>query len=138
MKNFFSFICMSSFITTVCVLGNAYAQDQTHPKYSGSLESLTCSTRSEANADGKIFLSIFLDKPYQIDWRIKKGLKLIWRKEAIETCSTGPVGSKTRYEFPVMSCDVPRSVPASMHHCGLIAGMSGTFTCSPGSAQRLI
>jgi hypothetical protein len=134
MKHFFSLNFITASAIAFCFTGNVCAQDLAHPKYSGNLESLVYSIRSETNSHGKIFLSILLDEPHQIDWRIKKELKLLWQKEAYAICSTGPTHRETRYEYPVMSCDGPRPVPASMRHCGLIAGASGTFTCGPGSA----
>lgn len=126
-------ICTTIFLGACCLASlRAYAQDhEWDVTYDGDVESLQYAVKKKSLPDGRIWLQLFLVEEVRYEWRVKRDLKVLWKREGALICGhLRPAGQPQPFT-PVASCDGVTAAKRRTGDCSLWAGIAGTLKCKP-------
>ena len=115
-----------------CLLAPMRAHAQDHEwgvSYDGDIESLQYAVKKNSLPDGRIWLQLFLVEEVRYEWRAKRDLKALWKREAALICGDLRPAGRPQPFAPVASCDGVTADRRRTGDCGLWAGIAGTLKC---------
>lgn len=135
---------MKSALLVACVLAcsmtmteAACAQDVVVGReYDGDIDTLRYRAAHHMISEGRYSLRLYLDEEIRHDWRLKRDLALLWRREAEVLCNDSRPKGRLRPLSPVSSCEHVTVDGRRSGDCGTWIGIDGVVTCKRAASNE--
>ena len=120
----------------LCLVTYAFAASATYGqespptrRYDHDIRSLNYKVDAYMHSDGRHGLRLYLIEEIAEDWRVKRDLKILWKREAVSICGALRPAGRSQPFGPTWACDGITSAGRRTGDCNVWAGIAGTFKC---------